>query len=422
MISIVLTLIICFSLSACSKEEKKVAVKTETLNGKLVLWSYGEQANALKLSADNFTKKNPGVEITLNIVSNEELSSKYDYSYTHGETIPDIVTVSDEYTKNFIYNNGYAISDSTKTMDKYKSQMLKWKLKNLTVNGIIYGFPYDASPYGVFYRRSVFENNGLSLEDFNTWNDYIESGKNIEILTGGSILPLNSEVSDEYLRLLTFQLKGSYYGKDNKVSLNSEKVQKATELIRSISKDKIACEFKSKEELKANVLNGNIDAFIAPYSEGLSIINSLPESLLTFGAMKIPSFENGGNRDVCMGGSNLIIMKGGKNINLAEKFAEFACTDTDNCKSVLKTVGIIPSYTPFYNDISFNAKEVKFKDEKIASLFLSVVKGSEGNSYDENMPLIMRTLSLNMKELISSEKDTNMLLQTYEDSISEKLQ
>lgn len=417
-----LALIICFSISACNKEQNKVEVKTETLKGKLVLWSYGEQANALKLSADNFIKKNPEVQITLNIVSNEELSSNYDYCYTHGETIPDIITVSDEYTKSFIYNNGYAISDSTKAMDKYKSQMLKWKLKNLTVNGTIYGFPYDTSPYGVFYRKSVFEKSGLSLEDLNTWSDYIENGKDIEQLTGGSILPLNSGVSDEYLRLLTSQLKGSYYSKDNKVSLNSDTIQKATELIRSIKRDKISYEFKSKEELKANVLNGNIDAFIAPYSEGLSIVNSLPEALLPFDAIKIPAFEDGGNRDICMGGSNLIIMKGGKNLNLSEKFAEFVCTDTDNCKSVLKTEGIIPSYTPFYNDISFDVKEPKFKDEKIADLFLSVVKGSEGNSYDENMPFIMKTVSSNMQELVNSEKDTNMLLQTYEDSISEKLQ
>lgn len=420
LISIFLIIIICFSFNACSNKQNKVKEKTETLSGKLLIWSYGEQATALKLSANNFIKKNPGVEISINIVSNEELSAKYDYCYTHTEAIPDIVTVSDEYAKSFIYNNGYAINDSTKLAEKYKSQMVKWKLKNLTVSGNIYGLPYDTCPYGLFYRRDIFDNAGVNADDLNTWNDFVKYGKYIKENASGSIFQLNSQ-SDEYLRLLVLQLKGSYYGKDNKISINSDKIQKSSELIKSLNKENLIYDINSKEQLKAGIIDGKISAFIAPYSEGLSIINSLPEAFLPFGAVKVPSFENGGNKDICMGGSNLIIMKGGKNINLSEKFCEFVCTDINNSKEVLKTVGVIPSYTPFYKDISFDNKDIKFKNEKTASLFLSVVNNSAENSYDEKMPLIMKSMSSNMKELITSEKDTNELLQGYEDKITEEI-
>ena len=415
-IAAVLSLFLLANVAGCG--EKPIPKKEKPLSGNLTIWSYKEQADALLVTADNFKKINPDVKINIVNVPSNEVAQKYQDLFTSAGSLPDIVTVSDESARSYIYNDGYTIEDVTSSIGGIKGNMLKRKLKNLTIDGKVYAYPYDTAPYAVFYRRDSFKNIGLEPEDLVTWNDYLEKAIAIKEATGTSILPVNLDTNDTIYRLLLAQLGDSYYSKDGKVSINTNKSEKVVNLLRSMYGNKGFLNISNRDELLSKVKDGSISSFIASSSLGLKIVEATSENLGKWGVMKLPAFENGGNRDVAMDGSNLFLMRESKSKSLATKFLQYAVTDRNNFKDVTNKTAVILSNTSLYNDLCFDNKNARFNSMKINDLFLSITEGAMDITYYNNLPEVISKMSVNMKELTTTNEDVKVLLQTYEEKFN----
>ncbi|HEX9925161.1 MAG TPA: extracellular solute-binding protein [Anaerolineae bacterium] len=79
-------------------------------------------------------------------------------------------------------------------------QFVESTLAPLTINGKLYGIPYNTNARAMVYRKDIFEENNLKVPE--TWGELIETSRKITELTGGEThgLFLCSEVGDPALR------------------------------------------------------------------------------------------------------------------------------------------------------------------------------------------------------------------------------
>jgi lactose/L-arabinose transport system substrate-binding protein len=70
------------------------------------------------------------------------------------------------------------------------SQFAQYKVDVATINGQIYGVPFDNGATGTFIRRDLVEQAGLKVSDFNdiTWERFIELGKTVKQKTGAAMI------------------------------------------------------------------------------------------------------------------------------------------------------------------------------------------------------------------------------------------
>ncbi len=77
-----------------------------------------------------------------------------------------------------------------------KDQFVESTLAPLTINGKLYGIPYNTNARAMLYRKDIFEENNLEIPK--TWDEFIETARKITELTGGEThgAYLCSEVGD----------------------------------------------------------------------------------------------------------------------------------------------------------------------------------------------------------------------------------
>jgi ABC-type glycerol-3-phosphate transport system substrate-binding protein len=63
------------------------------------------------------------------------------------------------------------------------SQFVESTLTPLTIDGKLYGIPYNTNARAMVYRKDIFEENGLKVPE--TWTEFVETGRQITELTGG---------------------------------------------------------------------------------------------------------------------------------------------------------------------------------------------------------------------------------------------
>jgi len=94
--------------------------------------------------------------------------------------LPDIVLIEDYNAQKYLQSYPGAFADLT---DKIKfSDFANYKVGLMTLDGKVYGVPFDSGVSGLFYRTDYLEKAGYKSEDLNniTWDKFIEIGKRLK--------------------------------------------------------------------------------------------------------------------------------------------------------------------------------------------------------------------------------------------------
>lgn len=367
-----MAIVMTLSLASCGKKDEKPAQTNEPT--KITVWSWSTAAKSLKVAADNYKKNHPNVEIEVVEMGTNDVYDKLTVGFASNEGLPDVVSVEDDHFKSFANKFPEAFADVTDAISSEKSNFLTSKLDNLTINGKIYGFPWDAAPSAMFYRVDIFEKAGVKPEDIKTWDDYIAAGKKVVKATGQKMIPISVGTDDGIYRELLNQLGTFYFDKDGKPVLNSEQSLKAMGLIKKMYDEGLVYNNDSWDSLITATKNGTIAS--VPFGVWYvgSIMDQMPELKGKWGIMRMPAFEAGGNTAACLGGSNLMVTNASKNKETAIDFAKFAMTDKDTQLTMFKQFGLFPSYTPLYSESVFDEPNEFYSNQKIWKLFADVAK------------------------------------------------
>jgi len=146
----------------------------------LTAWGWdGHWTELLKPLIAKFEKVHPNIKVKGLNMGYADVRDKMLITFVAGTGAPDVSTGCREFSDQWIYAGG--LTDLTKEIganvslihphfaDCYKD-----------TKGRLWLIPFDAGPAGIFYRKDIFEKEGIDFEkEVTSWQEYVEVGKKI---------------------------------------------------------------------------------------------------------------------------------------------------------------------------------------------------------------------------------------------------
>jgi lactose/L-arabinose transport system substrate-binding protein len=186
---------------------------TAAFAGEVTIWCWDPNFNVaiMKEAGERYTAKHP--ETTFNIVdfAKADVEQKLQTALSSGTTdaLPDIVLIEDYGAQKYLQSFPGAFAELSGTIDY--SGFAPYKVQLMTVDGKVYGMPFDSGVTGFYYRKDYLEQAGFKPADVQdiTWDRFIEIGKQVEEKTGKKMLGL--DITDAGFTRILMQSAGQWY-------------------------------------------------------------------------------------------------------------------------------------------------------------------------------------------------------------------
>lgn len=402
---ILLSLLLIFT-AGCKKRNVVENKTVDDLEGKITVWTTKESSSYIKNSINNYKKLHEKVNVEITEINEADIESKLAAESEGKANLPDVICVEDENAQALLKKFSTLFENTSD--DIKKDNYLKYKIDNLTYQNNLYGIPLNSKPAVMVYRTDILETAKINPEYIKTWEDFIEAGRTLNN-SGRQIAALPLEDEKTY-RMYLNELGGSYFSKEGKVSVNSQKCIRALEILKRMYSSQILQNVKNNEEAVGLLKQGKTAAAIVSSEEVKNVLEKSPELNGKLRLMKLPAFEEGGNQSISLNGSNLIIIGSTKNKKIVMDFTKYTAENKDNLSMLIKETGMFPAYTYDYDEKWFNEKDVFLKEQRPYFLYSNIAKDINGFNYNESFNKIADSIKDTYSAVVIKGQDIKIAL------------
>ncbi|WP_130859645.1 ABC transporter substrate-binding protein [Gracilibacillus phocaeensis] len=377
-----MTLVAIFTifLAACGgsstdAEDVTMPDNLEDLEGDITIWAWELEANYLEQDVvPAFNEEYPNVNVNIEQSGVDQVYQKVSAGLSSGGSgLPDIFQVENNRIHSFTNEFPDGLTDLNELgFDEHEDKFAESKVEGLkTDDGMLAAAPRDLGPVGVMYRTDVFEEAGVDPASIETWDDYIEAGKQVVEHTGKAFLGMDNE---GLFRIMLQQQGAYFFTEDGKLDLTSEEANNAIEVIQEMRDEDLLVYTNNWDGQVAAMKNGEVATHPGAVWWSGTMIEQMPELSGNWDVFELPAFEEGGNRAANDGGSALAIPSASENKAAAYAFVEFASTDVDSQINGLTNRGLFPSLTAAYDEPIFSEDQEYFNNQPFFEKFAETVE------------------------------------------------
>ncbi len=384
--AVALTAAAAFALTGCGGGGSNASAESGDGNT-VTVWAWDVALKQLQEASEKFKETHPDVEFVFEEMGTDQIYTKLATTLSTGKGLADVILLEGEQVSGYAtkYPEGFAdLSDIVNEDD-----FLDVKIGEVSANGKIVGFPWDAGPVALFYRRDYFEQAGVNAEDIKTWDDFIEAGKKVmETCTTPSgepvkMLPIAPNGSN-FWRLILTENGGSFFDAEGNTVVNSPEALEAMEMAKKIYDSGIVQNYTDWAEYEGVVVNESV----ATIPEAVWMIGTIkdkgPEQSGKWGVIDLPAFPGKEPAGSTNGGSDIVIPATSASLDVAKEFVQFALTDQQLQVDGFVNYGLFPSYIPSYEDPTFSEADEFFGGQKIYETFIKLGQTVPSVNYTEN--------------------------------------
>lgn len=349
------------TLTACGPEVASDDTADATLlsapegdspSGEITIWDRsGDLFEVFEAAIDDFNEVYPDITVNHEAV---DIDAKLQNALITGTDVPDGVFLDDAKVAGF----SEYLWDLSGVLAPYAPDIAPQKLDVNTIDGGVYGVPFDLDPGLLFYNATALEAAGVDATAIETYDDLLEAASAYQASVP-SAKPIHLEQSpflgQLQLEMYASQLGTSLADENGDVRLDSPEFEQILTFLDTVQQEGLGtrAEYLSPTDL-AELDNAN--QVFYPWAIWFDFA---PQQLLTetvgdWRAMPLPAWEEGGARSGAMGGASFALPKGGENADLAWLFYEFLMFDEAGYSAVWGPSEVyprglntsIPSYIP----------------------------------------------------------------------------
>ena len=324
----------------------------ESPSGEITIWDRsGDLYEVFDAAIADFNKVYPDITVNHEAV---DIDAKLQNTLITGADVPDGVFLDDAKVAGF----SESLWDLTDVLGPYVEDIAPQKIDVNSIDGGIYGVPFDSNPGLLYYNATALEAAGVDATAIETYDDLLAAAAEYKAAVPGS-RPIHLEQSaflgQLQLEMYASQLGTSIADADGELRLESPEYEQILTFLDTVQKDGLGAraEYLSPTDI-ATLESG--DQVFYPWAIWYSFATQqlLPETKGDWRAMPLPAWEAGGARSGAMGGSSFVIPREGENAELAWLFYEFLMFDEAGYTAVwgpndVYPTGLntsIPSYQP----------------------------------------------------------------------------
>ncbi|WP_100404709.1 ABC transporter substrate-binding protein [Bacillus solitudinis] len=401
-----------------SASEQEELENPEEISGDITVWAWALEANYLEQDVlPLFQKKYPNINVTVNNIGVDQVYQRLNAGLSSGGSgLPDVVQVENNRINSFTDQFPDAFANLTDMgYDEYDAAFPEGKWAGLKdVDGNIIAMPRDLGPVGVMYRTDIFEEAGVDPEAIETWDDYIEAGKQVVEHTGNAFLGM---YDDNLFRIL-LQQQGSYYftnDEDGHLNLTSEEAANASELLTELKDAGLIAYTDNWDGQVAAMKNGQVATHPDAVWWSGTMLEQMPELSGNWGMFELPAFEEGGVRASNNGGSALAIPSNSNNKVAAYMFAEFATTNIEAQTLSLQNRGLFPSLLAAYDEPFFSEDQEFFNNKPFFQQFADTVPNIPAVNHASDELAVRQIMLSSIEAFLLEDQPIDAMIQSAEE-------
>jgi len=387
-LSLLLAVLMTLSLAACGGNTKESQTNTndsqtnvdkgqedtkktsDEKSGKITIWAWDPNFNIaiMNYAKEIYTKDNPNVQIDVVDIAKGDLEQKLHTNLASGvkDGLPEITLIEDYNAQKYLQSYPGSFADLTEKINH--SDFAEYKVSLMTLDGKVYGVPFDSGVTGFFYRSDYLEQAGYKHEDLVniTWDQFLEIGKNVKQKTGKAMVGF--DVNDGGLMRTIMQSAGKWYFDENgNINLaNNDVLKEAVRIYKEIANSDIIKQTSGWDEWVAAFNAGDVASVIT----GVWIIGSIKAEESQSGKWRvapIPRLNISGAVNASnLGGSSWYVLENTKGKDLAIDFLnKIYAGNNDFYQKILVDQGAVGTYKPAQGGASYSSEDPFFGGQKV---------------------------------------------------------
>lgn len=324
------------SAAACAPSKGKVTLDFTT-------WVPG-MADVVAL----WNAKHPDIQVKVQEGPNGNNGTYKNYfNEVKAGNAPDLGQVEYDALPNFRVQNALEDLSACSAVVKAKSDFVDWTWNQVTLGSekSVYGIPQDSGPMALFYRKDLFEKNGIAVPT--TWAEYKDAAKKIRAL-GGYITNFSQTDINQFAGFV-WQAGGQWFGNDGKdwnVSLTSSESTKVADYWNDLIKEGLVSTVPAWTDEWNNAYNsGQAWTWNSAVWGANSISSGAPDTAGDWAVAPSPQWASGDDAAGNWGGSSVVAFTGSKHLYESTEFALWLNTSSEALTALNKAANLYPATT-----------------------------------------------------------------------------
>lgn len=343
---------------------------TAAYAGEITVWCWDPNFNVaiMKEAGARYTKAHPDTSFNIVDFAKADVEQKLQTALSSNTTdaLPDIVLIEDYGAQKYLQSFPGAFAEMSGKVDY--SGFAPYKVQLMTVDGKVYGMPFDSGVTGMYFRKDYLAEAGFKPEDMQniTWDRFIEIGKQVEAKTGHKMMGIN--VNDAGLIRILMQSAGQwYFDKDGNLNIeNNAALKAALETEQKLLQNNVYAPTAGWTEWVGSFTSGNVAAVIT----GVWItgtVKAQADQSDKWGVAPIPKLDiEGASHASNLGGSSWYVLESSKEKDEAIDFLnEIYGKDIDFYQKILTAQGAVGSLMAARNGPAYSEADAFFGGEKV---------------------------------------------------------
>ncbi|CAN5353231.1 sugar ABC transporter substrate-binding protein [soil metagenome] len=320
--------------------------------GEITIWDRsGDLFEVFDAVIAKFNEKYPDIKVNHEAV---DIGAKLQNTLITSTDVPDGVFLDDSLVA------GYAdyLWDLSDVLDPYLPDIAQQKVDVNSLDGGIYGVPWDLDPGLLFYNATALEAAGIDAESIDTYDDLLQAARDYKAFkpdAGPIHLEQSPFLGQLQLEMYASQLGTSISDAKGELRIDSPEYKQILTFLDTVQTEGLGTRAEYLGPTDIATMDAAQQVFY-PWAQWFTFAPQqlLPETTGDWRVMPLPAWSDGGARSGAMGGSSFIIPKDAAEPGLAWLFYEFLVFDPEGYAAVYGPNSVypdglntsIPSYGP----------------------------------------------------------------------------
>ncbi|PCI87439.1 MAG: ABC transporter substrate-binding protein [Hyphomicrobiales bacterium] len=337
----------------------------------VTIWCWDPNFNVkiMQEAADRYSKTHP--DITFNIVdfAKADVEQKLQVALASGATnvLPDIVLIEDYYSQRYLQAFPGSFAEIGAVVDH--SVFAPYKVELMSVDGKVYGMPFDSGVTGLFYRIDYLAEAGFSPADMQniTWDRYLEIGQAVVDKTGHKMMGLDP--NDAGLTRIMMQSGGQWYFDKSGEELNiigNEALAKSLEVQQKLQQSNMYKPAAGWAEYVGSFTSGETASVVSGVWM-IGTVKSQPDQSGKWGVAPVPRLDIEGSKNASnLGGSSWYVLETADEKDIAIDFLdEIYAKDLGFYQTILQDRGAVGSLMASRDGDAYQTPDPFFNNEPV---------------------------------------------------------
>jgi len=365
----------------------------------LEFWTFaGTHAEFFSDAAERWNEENSDRPIQLNAQTYpfDQMHNNLLLAIQSGQGAPDLADIEIANFANFLQGD-VQLESLNDLIEPEIDNFITERLDIYAKDGNYYGAPTHLGATVVFYNTEYMDEAGVDIDAIDTWDDYVEAGKQVVDATG---VPMTTIPVNWYGFWPFITQRGSDFFDDNgELTIDNETNVETLEFIHDMIYEHEIAEVTPgggfhSEEFYGYMNDGGSASMVVPLFYMKDFLEYMPDLDGKMAIRPMPVFEEGDARSVGMGGTGTVVASQSENSDLAKEFLYFAKLSEEANINLWTQLGFDPPRWDVWDspELQEDNEYFQFFDDTIFETLLDIRDEIEGANMTENIPDALEVL------------------------------